>query len=197
MSRLTGFRFIPALAFAAVLLMTAALPADAQQSNTNNARTAGSDTRTANRTADGLTIWPAWVFARPAHYDFLPMRSNHDSQHQHPQQWDGQDWDPAAWDGETWTPKTALKKFYKNRTFHKQYMAGAKRINNPKVQAQIPVLEVGPMFYKLSDLDQRRALKLLADYTQVFEGGHTMIQLLDWQTHEDVGSYTPQGMYLN
>jgi hypothetical protein len=75
-------------------------------------------------------------------------------------------------------------------------MGGAERVNNPKVQAQIPVLEVGPTFYKLSDLDQRRALKLLAQYTEVFERGYTQIDLRDWKTRSSVGHFTPKGMFL-
>ena len=35
------------------------------------------------------------------------------------------------------------------------------------IEKGIPVLEVGPTFFKLSDLDRRRTLKLLADYSEV------------------------------
>lgn len=178
-------------ALAAVLgLWVATSPAAADQS-----RMAG-DNRTANRTADGLSIYPPSLFATPEHYEFLPMTSNHDPHHQHPQQWDGQDWDPAAWDGKQWTPETTLKKFFRSGIFYRQYMGGSKRVNNPKVQAQIPVLEVGPRFFKLSDLDRRRSLKLLADYTEVFQKGFESIELRDWNTQEILGHYTPKGMFL-
>lgn len=195
MKNLSGLRFVTALAtgviaaglFAATAI--AAQPGEAKRDVTKEQRTAG-------RSPDGLTIWPTWVFQRPEHYEFLPMVSNRDPHHQHPQQWEGQDWEPTAWN-EQWTPEIALKNFYKNRTFHRQYMSGATRLNNPKVQAQVPVLELGPTFYKLSDLDQRRALKLLADYTGVFEKGYQIIDLHDWRTRESVGQYTAKGMYLN
>lgn len=195
MKNLSGLRLATVLAAAGLVLgfasadAAAAQPGEAQRNVTTEQRTAG-------RSPDGLSLFPKWVFQRPEHYDFLPMTSNHDPHHQHPQQWDGQDWEPAAWDGQKWTAETALKGFYKNHTFHKQYMGGAERVNNPKVQAQIPVLEVGPTFYKLSDLDQRRALKLLAQYTEVFERGYTQIDLRDWKTRSSVGHFTPKGMFL-
>lgn len=195
MKNLSGLRFMTALATGALVFALAAAEVRAADPGEVR-RDVSSEQRTAGRTPDGLSIFPKWVFQRPEHYDFLPMTSNHDPHHQHPQQWDGQDWDPAAWDGEKWTAEKTLKRFYHNHTFHKQYLGGAKRLNNPKVQAQIPVLEVGPTFYKLSDLDQRRALKLLADYTDVFEKGYTLIDLRDWKSGKSVGHYTPKGMFL-
>ncbi len=195
MKNLSGLRFVTALATGAMAAFVFAADASAAQTGEVQ-RNVTSEQRTAGRSPDGLSLFPNYLFQRPEHYEFLPMTSNHDPHHQHPQQWDGQDWDPAAWDGQTWTAESALKGFYKNHTFHKQYLGGAKRMNNPKVQAQIPVLEVGPTFYKLSDLDQRRALKLLADYTGVFEKGYTLIDLRDWKTRDSVGHFTPKGMFL-
>jgi len=194
MKNLSGLRLATVLAAGTLALGLASTDAAAQPGEAQ--RNVTSEQRTAGRSPDGLSIFPQWVFHRPLHYNFLPMTSNHDPHHQHPQQWDGQDWEPAAWDGQTWTVEHALKGFYKNHTFHKQYMAGAEHIKNPRVQAHIPVLEVGPTFYKLSDLDQRRALKLLAQYTEVFERGFTQIDLRDWKTRNSVGHFTPKGMFL-
>ncbi|MDY0008928.1 MAG: hypothetical protein RBS08_04410 [Bdellovibrionales bacterium] len=195
MKNLSGLRFATVFAAGALAFGLACAEASAAQPGEAQ-RNVTADQRTAGRSPDGLSLMPNWVFQRPEHYDFLPMTSNHDPHHQHPQQWDGQDWEPAAWDGKRWTAETALQGFYKNHTFHKQYLGGAKRLNNPNVQAQIPVLEVGPTFYKLSDLDQRRALKLLADYTDVFGKGYTLIDLRDWKTGSSVGHFTPKGMFL-
>jgi len=195
MKNLSGLRLATVLAVGTLALGIASVDAAAAQQGEAQ-RNVTAEQRTAGRSPDGLSIFPKWVFQRPEHYDFLPMTSNHDPHHQHPQQWDGKDWEPAAWDGQKWTAESALKGFYKNHTFHKQYMAGAERVNNPGVQAQIPVLEVGPTFYKLSDLDQRRALKLLAQYTGVFEKGFTQIDLRDWKTRDSVGHFTPKGMFL-
>lgn len=142
--------------------------------------------RTQNRTPSGVIEYPHWLMDRPEHYEFLPLVSNWDAQNKHPQQWKGQDWDPSKWDGKMWTPEIAVQKFYEGRIFERQYMR-----NN------MPVVVLGPTFYKLSDLDQRRTLKLLSDHTGIFGKGYQMVELRDWNTKAVVGSYTPRGMYLN
>lgn len=195
MHRIFGLRSARIFMAGAVAAALGASVAHAAQT-VESQRDVTTEQRTAGRSPDGLSIFPSWLFKRPEHSEFLPMTSNHDPHNQHPQQWDGQDWETANWN-EQWTPEIALKKFYENRTFHRQYLGGSARINNPKVQTQIPVLEVGPTFYKLSDLDQRRALKLLADYTGVFQRGYPMIDLHDWKTRASIGQYTPKGMLLN
>lgn len=144
--------------------------------------------RTVRRLPSGDVFAPQHMFERPEHYSFLPGVSNWDAQNKHPQQWDGQDWDPSMWN-RNWTPETTLNKFFRNRVFERQFMRKAK--------PPVPVLELGPVFYKLSELDQRRALKLLAEYTDVFGQGFPVVELRDWHTHKIVGTYTPKGMFLH
>jgi len=60
-----------------------------------------------------------------------------------------------------------------------------------------PAVELGPTFYKLSDLDQRRTLKLLVDQANIFGQGYKAVDLFDWYTHDAVGLYTAKGMFLN
>ena len=62
---------------------------------------------------------------------------------------------------------------------------------------EIPVLEVGRTFYRLSNLDQRRALKLITDHHRIFQGGRKMVELRDGFSHRVIGSYTPAGLFLN
>jgi len=144
------------------------------------------ENRTTNRTTHGKLDRPEHVMRRPEHYEFLPYVSNWDAQNKHPQQWQGQDWDPAMWN-KHWTAESTVKKLFEGRVFSRQYMRGGK----------MPVLELGPIFYQLSDLDQRRTLKLLTDTSGIFGKGFGMVELRDWNTRDVVGSYTPQGMYLN
>ena len=142
--------------------------------------------RTVNRSVTGLLPPPPdWLFRKPDHYEFSPLVSNSDPMTQHPAQWDGQDWDPSQW-GPQWTPEIALEKFFRARIFEKQYMG-----------VTTPVVELGPTFYKLSDLDQRRTLKLLTDQMAFFKKGYSAVQLVDWSTHDVVGAYTAKGMFLN
>jgi hypothetical protein len=143
------------------------------------------ENRTANLSPTARVFYPDWVMQTPEHYEFLPLVSNYDVQNQHSAQWEGQDWDPSMWNRD-WTPEIAVRHFYAAHIFKEQYM-----------ENRGPVLEVGPMFYRLSDLDRRRTLKLLADYSGVFNNGYTVVILRDWETRRIVGSYTEKGMYLN
>jgi hypothetical protein len=143
--------------------------------------------RTGGRSAFGLPFgYPDWLTVKPPHYEFSALVSNSDPLTQHPNQWDGQDWDPNQW-GPGWTTEAVLKKFFKARIFTKRYMSR----NN------IPAVELGPTFYKLSDLDQRRTLKLLTDQGNIFGQGYQTVHLVDWSTHDVIGVYTPKGMFLN
>lgn len=142
--------------------------------------------RTANRTVLGYPVYPDWIFNKPDHYEFSPLVSNSDPLTQHPSQWDGQDWDPSKW-GPGWTPQIVLKKFFKAHIFERQTVG----------RNGAPVVELGPTFYKLSDLDQRRTLKLLIDQSGIFSRGYHAVELDDWYTREPVGFYTPKGMFLN
>lgn len=144
--------------------------------------------RTVNRLPAGDAFAPQHFYDKPEHYGFKPGVSEWDPHHKHPQQWDGQDWDPSMWNKD-WTPEIALNKAFHARIFERQYMR--------KGKPPVPVLELGPKFYKLSDLDQRRYLKLLADYTNVFGEGFPIVQLNDWHTQKIIGTYTPKGMFLN
>ncbi|MCK5556408.1 MAG: hypothetical protein KAI76_09225 [Alphaproteobacteria bacterium] len=142
--------------------------------------------RTVNRTVTGIIHYPKWLYNRPAHYEFLPLVSNNDPAHKHPGAWDGQDWDASKWN-EKWTPEVAIKKFFQAHIFERQYLRNG----------VVPVLELGRTFYKLSDLDQRRTLKLLTEQTEIFKQGYGIVELVDWSTLNIVGSYTPKGMFLN
>lgn len=145
----------------------------------------GEADRTKNRTTVGEIFYPRWIMNRPEHYAFTPAVSNHDPQHQHPAQWAGQEWDPAMWNKD-WTPEITIARLYDAKVFSDQY-----------VEKGVPVLEVGPRFWKISDLDRRRALKLLADHSGVFGQGYQAVILRDWHSKEAVGSYTARGMKLN
>lgn len=143
--------------------------------------------RTVNRSPIGQIFYPDWLVNKPEHYEFLPLVSNHDPQNQHPQQWQGQDWDIEVLKQHGWTPEQVIAGFYANKTFKTRYMRSP----------QMPVLVVGPNFYKISDLDRRRSLKLLTDHEKVFESGIEMVELRDWHTDNVIGSYTRKGLFLN
>jgi len=147
------------------------------------------DTRTANRSVVGDHIYPAWLLERPEHYEFLPDTSNHDPLHQHSMQWQGQDWAPENWH-ERWTPEIAIRKFYEAGIFARQY-------RRKRGGGHLLVLDLGPTFFKISELDQQRTLKLLTDTEGVFDAGYPVVELRDAYSGRIVGSYTPTGLQLN
>lgn len=151
------------------------------------------ETRTVNRDVVGDVFYPDFLTDKPEFYEFSPAVSNHDPQNQHPQQWAGQDWETSAWN-KHWTPERAVKYFFANKVFHAQKDRSNFLLRNSD-RGPISVLEVGPNFYKISDLDQRRSLKLYADYTEVFTR-YKMIELRDWKTGQAIGAYTQRGMQL-
>ena len=166
-----------------------------------------SDTRTYNRTAPGVENTNP-LFETPQYYEFSPQVSNWDEQNQHPDAWRGQYWDTENWNSR-WTPQSASDNFFENGVFNKRYMQaykksktlvkdGAKRKFFVKARKEsVPVLELGPVFYRLSDLDQRRSLKLVVEQSGVLQHGYAMVVLLDWKTKEIIGTYSDQGMFLN
>jgi len=117
-----------------------------------------------------------WQKALPKHWD---------SKDEHVQQWDGQNWDPSKWDDKYWTAESTIKKFFDNGVFTRQY----------KKRDHL-VIEVGPMFYKFSDQDQRRSLQLLADLHKVFQSGHSSFQVRDGKNHKQIGLFTKNGLSL-
>lgn len=171
---MTARRPLAALLFSALLL------------SSFTAKAYEDDMRTAARVVHGRIVYPSRIFNKPEFYEFTPLVSNHDVQNTMASQWDGQDWDTSAWN-DLWTPDVAVKKLFENGTFTKQSTRGK----------SIAVLNVGPTFYQLSDLDRRRSLKLVADTSKLFDSGFALIELRDWHTNKVVGSYSPKGMYLN
>lgn len=146
----------------------------------------GDEDRTVNRSIFGWIKPPCWIYARPEHYEFTPLVSNRDPQNEHPAAFNGQDWDPAAW-GSAWTPDKAVEKFFESRIFERRYVT----------KGGVPVVELGPTFYSLSGQDQSRTLKLMTDRAGIFRKGVSAVELTDWSTHDIVGVYTPQGLFLN
>lgn len=145
--------------------------------------------RTAGRPLTADLLYPKWILETREFKEFSSDEHNWDPQNSMPHQWDGQDWDPSMWN-KKWTPAVTVQKFYQARIFDAQY-----------VEKGVPVLELGPTFFRLSDLDRRRALKLLADNAGIFRDGAKVVILRDWHTKKTLGNLVDdkglQGMYLN
>lgn len=142
------------------------------------------DTRTAGRTVAAYKFNNKPVNPKPTDYsDVLPQFW--DAKDSHPAQWEGMDWDPKLWHSDKWTCSKAMKRFFDNGVFKRRTSKKGKLI-----------VEVGPMFHKLSDLDQRRSLKLLGSHFKVFENGHLRYVVRDGQTKKTMGYVTKDGVSL-
>lgn len=129
-------------------------------------------------------VYPRWLTALPEDAAFSTLRSNYDPQHQHPAQWSGQAWEPAAWD-KVWSEEVSVRRLFEADVFRREYR-----------ESGTSVIELGPRFYQISDLDRRRALKLFVDSAGLLRKGNGMVALRDWRTGEIMGSYTSAGMNL-
>lgn len=176
-------RFIPLIALGALILWPGVSMAELPD-GWNKPKREPTEQRTAGRdVAADLHPWPEWMMDRPQYFEFTPMISNHDPQNQHPAQWEGQHWDTTKWP-RGWTAQKALEKFKAGGIF-----AGY----NAKGRDVL----LGPTFYKLSQLDQNRTLKLLTDQTGAFAQSQQPIFLRDHVTRDIVGSYGPTGLQMN
>ncbi len=165
----------PLLVLAMVFgLCQVTVPANAM----DESRTAGRIV-TANPDSPFKTVsGPKWRKALPRMWD---------PKHEHPQMWKGMEWDTSKWTEARWQPQRTLQRFYDKRIFERQYVNGDGGL----------VIDVGPNFYKLSDLDRRRTLQLVAEYFKVFESGAAGFHLHDWYTHNHIGMFTAKGMQLD
>jgi hypothetical protein len=141
--------------------------------------------RTWNRTVSGLQIYPEWLFVQPKHQEFSSYSSNWNIQGEFPTANENEDWDPKKWPKQ-WNSNSVMIRLFNGGIFKTHYLK----------DGQLPVLVLGPNFYKLSDMDRRRSLKLFADQSGVLKKGYNIIELVDWGDNKIVGSYTKDGMFL-
>jgi len=142
--------------------------------------------RTAGRSSLGWDIDEGGINKSLKHYEFLGMRSNWRVQVDQPAALQGQAWDTAQWNSK-WIPHGVIAELFNKGVFYIFYIKAE----------QVPILELGPVFYTLSDLDRRRTLKLFIDQSDILQKGNKILTLIDWKTKKIVGSYTAEGMFLN
>ena len=172
---------------AAVLVFCAPLPSAKAQSMVDS-----KNTRTANRTVDAegapLPFHLRSAKRKKYSWSYQPALDPIWAKYRHGQQWEGLYWDTARWPADM-SEEQVLKAFYGADIFRRQYVIDKKH------QAKA-VLVVGPTFYKLSDLDRRRSLKLVADHFNFFDSGFTGFDVTDWRTREKIGEYNEKGFQL-
>ena len=103
-------------------------------------------------------------------------------------QWEGVDeWDPEVWAANGYTGRSAkrvLDNLFQGGYFLSQYQS-----------CNVPYLQVGAPFFTLAEVDQLRALDLIADYTNVLETNRAF-KVYSVPDRRVIGSYSMAGFHL-
>jgi hypothetical protein len=112
----------------------------------------------------------------------------------HNSQWDGINWAPADWVRQHESELELIEGFYHAGIIHDQYVKKAWFGFGHDI---IPVVEVGPAFYRLGGWDKRRVAETL-DSVYGITNSKTfgMFVLVDFKTGNQIGTYTQYGLTI-
>jgi hypothetical protein len=101
-------------------------------------------------------------------------------------QWDEQDWYVQDWISQNKDGFTLINDWFR---------AGI--LNKLDTRGDVPLLVVGPNFYRLGGFDKRRVLTTLDVVYGITEHeSHNLILLHDWRTKRQIGVFTKEGLQL-
>lgn len=121
-----------------------------------------------------------------------------------PAQWEGKDWDPAAWPISYQNKKKFTQNLFdadiiRDQYIKKGYMNVRDTYSNVEYTengGRVPVVEVGPNFYRLSDHDQYRVCDTLNQLYGATTGKYGGYVLTDWYSGKIIGEYSKSGLTL-
>ena len=130
-----------------------------------------------------------WIFSWwPSHFDKQDFNYYvENARHTHNSQWNDSLWTPEMW----------LARYDGNgeRLIHDWYHAGI--ITAQYDEDDVPVLEVGPGFYRLGGQDKRRVAATVDHiYGITAMAENSMMYLYDWNSGDQVGLYTRYGLQM-
>ena len=129
-------------------------------------------------------IWSWW----PNHWknqDFQYHLEN--GKHPHNSQWNKSLWTPEHW--------TARHDGNGERLIHDWYHAGI--ITGQYDEHDVPVVEVGPGFYRLGGEDKRRVAATIDHvYGITAMSDNSLFMLYDWNSKKPIGLYTRYGLQM-
>lgn len=132
-----------------------------------------------------------WPFSwGPGHDEWTAYKKYNphleNGKHSHNTQWQGRDWYVEDWLSQSRSGLTLINGFYR-----------ANILKDQDVDDDIPVLVVGPEFYRLSGYDKRRVAHTVDVVYGITRGkpNGTFI-LKDWHTKLPIGIYTEYGLQL-
>ena len=100
------------------------------------------------------------------------------------QQWADEDWYVQDWVAQSASPKALVDGFFRADILREQTMRDG-----------VPVIIVGPQFYRLGGFDKRRVITSVDAVYGVTERGQAIL-LHDWRTKRQIGVFTREGLQL-
>jgi hypothetical protein len=129
-----------------------------------------------------------WIWGwGPSHWeslDYEPYLQN--GKHPHNSQWDEIDWKTEYWEEQRSSELQVIRGFYFSDIIRNQY-----------IEDDIPVMVVGPNFYKLSGYDKQRVTEMVDEaYGITASSMFGSYKLYDWSTEKPIGLYTRYGLQI-
>jgi len=133
----------------------------------------------------------AWIFGWwPEHWKWVEytkfnpyLEMGKDTQNQ---QWANEDWYVQDWVAQNKDALTLIDGFFRADILREQ-----------KEDDGVPVVVVGPQFYRLGGFDKRRVITTVdAVYRITEDGTKPVIILKDWFTKKHIGIFTKDGLQL-
>lgn len=101
-------------------------------------------------------------------------------------QWDEEDWYVQDWIAQNKDGFTLIQEWFRTDI-----------LRELDEDDDVPLLIVGPQFYRLGGFDKRRVLTTLdAVYGVTDKGAHKLILVQDWKTRRQIGVFTKDGLQL-
>ena len=105
----------------------------------------------------------------------------------HPTQWAQKDWYVEDWLSQRRSGLELVQGFY-----------NVKILKDQEMEDGVPVLVVGPEFYRLSGFDKRRVVQTVdAVYGVTKSDPNQVVILKDWVTRRPIGLFTEYGLQLH
>lgn len=116
--------------------------------------------------------------------DYAPYLEN--AKHPHPNQWEYDDWQLTDWLSQRSSGEAMIRNFYL-----------ADIIRDQTDDDGVPVVIVGPNFYRLGGYDKRRVMASIDGvYGITAASQNGMMLVRDWHTRQDIGTFTQYGLTL-
>ena len=126
----------------------------------------------------------------PGHWEWTSYKKFHpyleNGKETQNQQWAAEDWYVQDWLSQNQDGFKLIDGFFRNDILREQTTAD-----------DVPVVIVGPNFYRLGGFDKRRVMTTLdAVYGITESGEHPIILLKDWHTKREIGYFTKEGLQI-